>query len=137
MKREILIDWVSDLEFKGEVDGHEITIDGPPESGGKNKGMRPKPLVMLGLAGCTGMDVISILKKMKVPVEGMSIKVEGNIQDDLPKAFEGMHVIYTFKGKNLPEDKLARAVELSKDKYCGVSATLQKVIPITYEIRTE
>ncbi len=136
MKREVNIDWVDGLEFEADIEGHKIIIDGPPESGGKNKGSRPKPFMLLALAGCTGMDVVSILKKMKVDVKGLAIKVEGEMQEEVPKAFESMHVVYTFTGNDLPVDKLEKAIELSKEKYCGVSATLQKVIPITYEIIT-
>lgn len=133
MKREVNIDWVDNLEFLADVDGHKITID----AGDEDKGPRPKPFMLLALAGCTGMDVVSMLKKMRVELKGLSIKVEGDIQDELPKAFESMKVIYTFKGDNLPMDKLEKVVELSKDKYCGVSATLKPLIPITYEIRIE
>jgi putative redox protein len=133
MKREVNLDWVNNLEFSADVDGHKITID----AGDDDKGPRPKPFMLLALAGCTGMDVVSMLSKMRVELKGLSIKVEGDIQDELPKAFESMKVIYTFKGDNLPMDKLEKVVELSKDKYCGVSATLKPLIPITYEIRTE
>ncbi len=137
MKREVTIDWQDGLEFLADLDGHKVTIDADEQSGGKNRGAKPKPFMLLALAGCTGMDVVSILKKMKVEVEGLSIKVEGDMQDEVPKAFQAMHVIYSFKGKRLPEDKLKKAVELSKEKYCGVSATLKQVIPITYDIKVE
>ena len=137
MKREVAIEWLEDLQFEADMDGHKITIDGPAESGGKDKGPRPKPFMLLALAGCTGLDVVSILKKMKVNLKGLKIKVEGDMDDEPPKAFQSMHIVYTFTGKDLPSDKLERAVELSKEKYCGVSATLKEVIPITYEIRTE
>jgi len=137
MKREIKVDWIDGLAFEADLDGHKITIDGPEESGGKNRGARPKPFMLLALAGCTGMDVVSILKKMKVDVKGLNIKVEGDMEEEIPKTFISMHVIYTFKGDELPMDKLEKAVELSKEKYCGVSAMLKKVIPITYEIKTE
>jgi putative redox protein len=137
MKREINVDWVEGLEFVANVDGHKITIDAAEENGGKNHGARPKPLMMVALAGCTGMDVVGMLKKMKVELKGLSIHVEGDLQDDPPKAFENMKVVYTFKGDNLPMDKLEKVVELSREKYCGVSATLKNSIPIIYEIRTE
>ncbi len=136
MKREVNVEWVDGLEFSADSDGHHIVIDGPPESGGKDKGVRPKPLMLMALAGCTGMDVVSILKKMKVNFEGLSIKVEGEMEEEPPKAFLSMHIVYTFKGKDLAVDKLEKAILLSKEKYCGVSATLQKAIPITYEIKT-
>ncbi|MFN3555911.1 MAG: OsmC family protein [Bacteroidales bacterium] len=137
MKREVKIDWVESLEFKAEMDGHTITLDGPPEAGGRNKGVRPKPLMLLALAGCTGMDVVSILKKMRVEIDGLSIHVEGDMEEEAPNAFTAMQVVYTFRGKDLPLDKLEKAVELSKEKYCGVSAVLQKALPITYQIRVE
>ncbi|MBW6478350.1 MAG: OsmC family protein [Bacteroidales bacterium] len=137
MKREISVDWIDGLAFETDIDGHKITIDGPEESGGKNRGTRPKPLMLLALAGCTGMDVVSILKKMKVDVKGLNIRVEGDMEEELPKTFLSMHVVFTFKGDDLPVDKLERAVELSREKYCGVSLMLKKIIPITYEIKTE
>ncbi len=137
MKREVNLDWVKGLEFAGNIDGHTITIDVDEANGGTNKGVRPKPLMMLALAGCTGIDVVSILKKMRIDLDGLSIKVEGSIQDEFPKAFESMHVIYTFKGKNLDREKLEKAVTLSKEQYCGVSATLKKAIELTYEIRVD
>jgi putative redox protein len=137
MKREIRMDWKEGFEFEADVDGHKITIDLPEENGGKNRGPRPKPFMLLALAGCTGIDVVGMLKKMKVDLLGLSITVEGDIQDELPKAFESMKVIYNFRGKDLPMDKLKKVVELSKDKYCGVSATLHPLVPISYEIRTE
>jgi putative redox protein len=137
MKREISLNWVEGMEFVADVDGHKITIDAGEENGGKNKGARPKPFMMVALAGCTGMDVVGMLKKMKVDLKGLSIHIEGDLQDDPPKAFEAMKVIYTFKGNDLPMEKLEKVVELSKEKYCGVSATLKNAIPITYEIRTE
>lgn len=137
MKTEISLDWVHNLTFSADVAGHQITIDPGVENGGDGLGPRPKPLMMVSLAGCTAIDVVSILRKMKVDIKGLSIKVEGDILDDFPKNYLSMHVIYIFKGHNLPLDKLERAVELSKEKYCGVSATLQKAIPITYSIQIQ
>ncbi len=135
MKREISLDWIEELEFQADLDGHKITIDVGPEHGGTNKGARPKLFMLLSLAGCTAMDVVSMLKKMRVDIKGLTIKVEGDMEDEPPKAFLSMKVIYTFKGENLPMEKLEKAVEMSRDKYCGVSATLKKAIPLDYEIR--
>ncbi|MBW6497221.1 MAG: OsmC family protein [Bacteroidales bacterium] len=135
MKRSVELNWLEDLVFEVDNEGHKIMIDADMENSGKPRGMRPKPLMMVSLAGCTAIDVVDILKKMRVNIKGLSIKVDGNIRDELPKDFLSMHVIYVFKGKNLPLDKLERAVQLSKDKYCGVSATLAKAIDLTYEIQ--
>lgn len=123
------------MEFLADVDGHKISLDIDVESGGRNKGPKPKPLMMVSLGGCTGIDVVSILKKMKVELESFNIIIEGDVTEQHPKVFEKMHVIYEFRGKDLPLDKLERAVELSREKYCGVSAMYKKVFEMTYEIK--
>ena len=134
MKDSIHASWKGDLSFEAEVDGHRIMMDARPEAGGKGRGLRPKPLMMVSLAGCTGMDVASLLKKMRVEVESFTVRVEGELTETHPKHFTAMHVIYEFKGKDLPMDKLKRAVELSQENYCGVSATYKKAMALTYEI---
>ncbi len=91
--------------------------------------------MLAALGGCTAMDVISILKKMRVNVENFNVHVEGELTDEHPKQFYKMHVIYEFTGKNLPLDKLQKAVELSEDRYCGVSAVYKKVMELTSEIK--
>jgi putative redox protein len=133
-KQEIKIDWLGTMAFKTEIEGHELVIDTSTEAGGENRGPRPKSLMLVALAGCTGMDVVSILKKMKVEVESLSVKVIGDMADEHPKLFTGMHMIYEFRGRNLPMDKLKKAISLSDEKYCGVSATLKQGLNITYEI---
>jgi putative redox protein len=137
MKESIKATWLNDLSFEAEVDGHKIYLDTAAEHGGKNLGPRPKPLMMVALAGCTGMDVAAILKKMRVEIESLSIEVEGDITEDLPKRFEGMKVIYRVKGKDVPLASVEKAVMLSKDKYCGVSANYAKAFPIAHEIIIE
>ena len=123
------------MAFETEVNGHKLVLDATPEVGGEDRGPRPKPLVMVALAGCTGMDVVSILKKMRVEIEGLEIKVEGNISEEHPRTFTELKLIYEFKGKDLPMDKLKKAVEMSDEKYCGVSAFYKKAVPLSYEIR--
>jgi len=137
MKETITTRWLSDLGFEAEVDGHKIYMDSSMEHGGKNTGPRPKPLMMVALAGCTGMDVASILKKMKVGFEDFSIEVEGDITEDHPKRFEGMKLIYRLKGKNINRKSVEKAVNLSATRYCGVSANYVKAFPITHEIIIE
>src|SRR4030042_4054175 len=105
MKESIIVNWLDDLSFETEVDGHSIIMDAKAEAGGKSKGPRPKPLMMVALAGCTGMDVASLLKKMRVGVESFNVRVEGELTEEHPKHFIAMHIIYEFKGKNLPMDK--------------------------------
>jgi len=135
MKHESKLSWIGDMAFEAENDGHKLILDTAEEAGGHNKGMRPKKLMLTALAGCTAMDVISILKKMKiVPVE-FNVRVDGNLTEEHPKQYDSMHIIYEFKGENLPKDKLLKAIEMSQEKYCGVAALYKKAINITFEIR--
>jgi putative redox protein len=135
MKDSVNLRWLDNLAFEAVIDGHKIIVDAKPEVGGTDKGPRPKPFMMVALAGCTGIDVASLLKKMRVEVEEFNVMVEGDITEEHPKHFTGMHIIYEFKGRDLPLDKLERAVELSQQKYCGVSESYRKVMKLTYEIR--
>ncbi|MDG5799534.1 OsmC family protein [Marinilabiliaceae bacterium ANBcel2] len=135
MKSDVTIKWQENMAFETEMDGHKLIIDASPEVGGENKGPRPKPFMLLALAGCTGMDVVSMLKKMRVKFDNLEIKVEGELSEEHPKTYKNMKVIYEFSGKDLPQDKLQRAVDLSEEKYCGVSALYKEVIPIETEIK--
>jgi len=127
--------WLNNMAFEAEANGHKIIIDAEPDVGGKNLGPRPKPFMLAALGGCTAMDVISILKKMRVEVEKFNVHVEGVLTEEHPKQFYKMHVIYEFTGKNLPMDKLKKAVELSEERYCGVSVVYKKVMELTSEIK--
>lgn len=137
MKETIKATWLNDLSFEAEVDGHKIYLDTAAEHGGKNLGPRPKPMMMVALAGCTGMDVAAILKKMRIEIESFSVEVEGDVTEDHPKRFEGMKVIYRVKGKDVPLASVEKAVRLSRERYCGVSANYAEAFPIAYEIIIE
>jgi putative redox protein len=134
MKAKIDCTWKENMAFESELNGMKITIDADPKVGGENRGPRPKPLTLLSLAGCTGMDVISILKKMRVEPEYFNIEVEAEMTEEHPKMYTSFHIVYQFRGENLPVDKLEKAINLSQDRYCGVSALLKKAAEITYEI---
>jgi putative redox protein len=134
MNTSIDLNWKGNMSFETNLNGHKLVLDASPEVGGENKGFRPKPLMMVSLAGCTGMDIASILRKMKVKFDDLSIRVEADLTEEHPKQYTAMHLKYTFKGKKLPLNKLERAIELSQNKYCGVSATLKNSVEITYEI---
>ncbi|MFW5754817.1 MAG: OsmC family protein, partial [Marinilabiliaceae bacterium] len=110
-------------------------VDAAPSVGGENKGVRPKPLMLLSLAGCTGMDVVSILKKMRVEVEDFNVRVEADMTEEHPKHYNKMKIIYSFKGNDLPREKIEKAVNLSEEKYCGVSAVYKQAMDISTEIR--
>jgi putative redox protein len=126
--------WREHMSFESEVNGHRIILDAKEEVGGHDQGPRPKPLMLAALGGCTGMDVISILKKMRVEIKGLNVRVEGDLTEDHPRRFNRMHVIYEFEGENLPVEKLEKAVSLSEDRYCGVSAVYKEAMEITSEI---
>jgi putative redox protein len=134
-KEQIKLNWLENMAFEADVNGHKIILDASDTVGGENRGARPKPLMMVALAGCSGMDVVSILKKMRVEVEAFNVLVGGDLTEDHPKQYLKMHVIYEFKGRDLPMDKLEKAVDLSQEKYCGVSAMYRKAFGITSEIR--
>jgi putative redox protein len=131
----VTANWLGNMAFEADVNGHTIILDAIPEVGGENRGPRPKPLMLAALAGCTAMDVISILKKMRVPVKKFTVWVQGDLTDEHPKHFDKMHVVYEFTGKNLPMDKLKRAVQLSEEQYCGVSAVYKQTMELTSEIK--
>ena len=132
-QHEVSASWSSDLKFIGEVNDQVIALNG---NGSKESGeATPKPLMLLALAGCTGMDVISILKKMHQNIEDFNVTVSGDLTDDYPITYKKMHIIYAFKGKELSHDKLQRAIELSLNKYCGVAAIYKHVMEVSYEIQ--
>ena len=136
MKDSITVDWLSDMAFETEVNGHKIYLDAAEKVGGKNLGPRPKPFMMVALAGCTGMDVVSILKKMQQPMTYFNIKVDAESTEEHPQTYRSMKLIYEFsESDELDRKKVEKAVSLSQERYCGVSALLRKAIPIEYEIR--
>jgi putative redox protein len=135
MAQQAIITWQSNMAFEASINGHQIMIDADESSGGKNQGPRPKILLLAGLGGCTGMDVISILGKMKVVPEKFWMDITADLTDEHPKVFKQIKLIYYFKGDNLPLDKLEKAVNLSKDRYCGVSAILSKSAEMQIEIK--
>ena len=125
------------MAFEVNLDGHKFMIDSSEEFGGENKGPKPKSLMLSALAGCTGMDITSMLRKMRVPFEDIRIEVEGELTEEHPKHFESMHIKYIIKGKDLSREKIDMAIQLSHDKYCGVSYTYKDSVKITHEVIME
>lgn len=137
MQHLVNTSWKGNMQFETEVNGHRILLDAPAEIGGDDSGPRPKPLLLSALAGCTGMDVVSILKKMRVEIDSLDIAVEAELTEEPPTHYTSMHVIYNFTGIDLPLDKLEKAVELSRERYCGVSVMFKNAgVALSYEIRT-
>ncbi|WP_455382570.1 OsmC family protein [Salinispira pacifica] len=124
------------MAFDVELHGHKFTVDAEEQFGGKDYGPRPKALMLSALAGCTGMDVVSIVNKMKMPYDSFSLEVEADQSDEHPKVYTRVKIRYIFSGSQLDRDKIERAVELSLEKYCGVANMLKHTAKIEYEIIT-
>ncbi|MBN2879413.1 MAG: OsmC family protein [Clostridia bacterium] len=135
MKSSFSTKWVSDMAFETEISGHKILMDASEDVGGHDQGPRPKPLIIAALTGCTGMDVVSILKKMRVEIESFNMSVETEMTEEHPKTYSKIHMVYEFTGKDLDPAKIEKAVSLSQDRYCGVSELLKKGLELTYEIK--
>jgi len=130
------VKWVEGLQFVGESGtGHAIVMDGDKEVGGNNTGMRPMELLIIGLGGCSGMDVASILQKKKQQVTGIDITVKGEKADSYPKKFTDIDIEFIVSGKGLEEEAVKKAVELSMEKYCSVKATLEGVAKISFSYK--
>ncbi len=128
---------IGNMAFEMVINGHTVITDTTVENGGNDLGPGPKSLLLAGLIGCSGIDIMSITKKMKVELDDFNVEIEAETRDEDPKIYNYIKIIYKFKGKNVPYDKVERAVKLSMDKYCGVSAMLEKAVPITYEVLVE
>lgn len=137
MKNKVEVNWTEDMSFNAIINDHKIVLDAEEAVGGKDRGPRPKPLMLVSLGGCTGMDVVSILKKMRVEYDGLNIEVEGELTEEHPKMYHTIIINYIFKGKDLPIDKIEKAVKLSQEKYCGVTAMLEKAAKIEHKIIVE
>lgn len=124
------------MAFDVDLMGFKFGIDAAEEFGGKNYGPTPKPLVLSALAGCSGMDVVAILGKMKMPYDAFAMEVDGTLAEDHPKVYTKIRIRYIFSGKELDRGKIEKAVNLSLDKYCGVAAMLKKTAEISFEIET-
>lgn len=122
------------LAAKGESN-HWITMDGPEKLGGSDAGIRPKELVLMALAGCTGSDVVSILKKKRVNLTDFEINIAAQQSEEHPKVFTHIDLEYVFYGKDIKEKDVERAIELSTETYCGVSAMLKKAMTINHTFR--
>jgi len=136
-EQETKLTWTKGMSFEAELQGHRLTVDAVEEHGGKNLGPRPKALVLTALAGCTGMDVVSILNKMRVSFDAFGVDVTGELTANHPKVYGKIHIVYRLKGENVDRTKVERAVDLSRTTYCGVSAMLAHTAEITHEIVIE
>jgi putative redox protein len=129
------VKWVQGMSFVGESgSGHAVVIDGAPEYGGRNVGMRPMEMVLTGAAACTAYDVVMILKKGRQPIADCVVSAEAERAEQEPKVFTRIHLVYTVAGRGLDPRQVERAVKLSKEKYCSATIMLGKTAEITHEI---
>lgn len=135
MKHEIDLSWKGNMAFETEIGGHKLIVDANQESGGQDLGPGPKKLMLVALAGCTGMDMVSLLKKMRVEYDALNVKVEADLTEEHPKHYSAMKVIYELTGKKVDREKVEKIAQMSIDKYCGVAAVYKKALDFTYEIR--
>ena len=132
----ISVNWVDGLLMVGKSDsGHTITMDGPPESGGENLGVRPMEMLLLGVAGCTMIDVVTTLKKMRRDLSYLETKINAERATDHPKVFTNIHIQFILKGQNLDEKKVDKAITLSAEKYCSASIMLGETATITHDFQ--
>jgi putative redox protein len=128
------VKWVEAVTFLGESgSGHAVVMDGPPDSGGRELGVRPMEMLLLGMGGCTAFDVLHILRKARQPVTDCVVELEAERAATEPKVFTRIHVHFKVSGDGLSEKQVARAVELSAEKYCSASIMLGKTAEVTHD----
>lgn len=133
---EGVVELIEGMQFRARAgSGHSVVLDAAPGVGGANAGPRPIELLLLGLGGCTGMDVISILRKMRQEVTGYAVQLHADRAEAYPKVFTAVHVEHVVRGRHLNPDLVRRAVELSATRYCPAAAMLGKAAPITETFR--
>lgn len=134
MAHHIETQWMGKMQFNALVNGHTIIMDGPERVGGEDNGPIPKPFVLTALSGCTGMDVVALLKKSGRQVREFNIKVSGEISKQPPIEYTAVHLIYEFTGDEGTMQAALDAVMQSQEKFCGVSSMLKKIMPVTWDV---
>lgn len=129
----VTVNWTGGMAFEGLTgEGHRVALDAAPAVGGSGAAPRPTELVLIGLGGCTGMDVVSILRKMQQPLESFAMKIEADRSAEHPKVFTAIRLLYRLTGEGLQPEKVRRAIELSLEKYCTVANMLNKTARVSY-----
>lgn len=134
MKHETETQWMGKMQFNSLVNGHTIIMDAPERAGGEDHGPIPKPFVLTALSGCTGMDVVALLRKQGVQLKDLNLKVSGEISKQAPVEYVSVHIIYEMSGKAEDETAAKDAVMQSQEQICGVSQMLKKIMPVTWQI---
>ena len=134
MTNHITTTWLGNMKFESTNPSEQnLFIDAGPENGGNGEGYRPKALMLSALAGCSGLDVASLIKKMKLSVDDFKIEIEANLTEEHPKYYDKLTMQFHFYGNNLNEEKLQRAVDLSVEKYCGVMEMFRQFAELKIE----
>lgn len=128
------IKWIEESSFVGHSEsGHAVVMDGPPESGGRNLGIRPMEMLLLGIGGCTAFDVTQILKKSRQPITNCVVEISAKRAETIPKVFTHIHLHFKVFGCGLKEHHIERAINLSSEKYCSASIMLGKVTTMSHD----
>ena len=133
-KHEIETQWMGKMQFNALVNGHSVIMDAPERAGGEDNGPIPKPLILAALSGCTGMDIVALLRKSNEVINDFDVKVTGELSKQAPIQYVSIHLQYLFKADDNARQPVLQAVTDSQEKYCGVSSIIKKVIPVTWEI---
>lgn len=134
MKHEIESQWMGKMQFNALVNGHTVIMDAPERVGGEDHGPIPKPFVLTALSGCTGMDVVALLRKQGKELKELNLKVSGEISKHAPIEYVSAHIVYEMNGDKADEQAAKEAVMYSQEKICGVSHMLKKIMPVTWQI---
>ena len=134
MVHEVETQWMGKMQFNALLNGHTIVMDAPERVGGEDNGPIPKPFVLTALSGCTGMDVVAILRKSEQKIDDFDMKVIGEISKLPPIEYIAIHLVYNFKGPENSKQAALQAVNDSQEKYCGVSSMLKKALPVSWEV---
>ena len=135
---EAKVTFLEGMHFEAKLgSGYRLEMDASPQDGGKGEGGRPMEMLLAGLGGCTGMDVVDILRKGRHQVTGLEVNVTGERRQEYPMVFTKIHIEYVVRGRNLPDEAVTRAIQLSEDKYCSAAAMLRSVAKIDWSYRIE
>ncbi len=126
--------WMGKMQFNSLVNGHTVIMDAPPHVGGENNGPIPKPFVLTALSGCTGMDVVALLRKAGITLQDFSLKVDGELSKQQPLEYVSIHLVYDTRGEADDKNEILHAINTSQEKLCGVSHMLKKALPVTWEV---
>src|SRR6476620_4219136 len=133
-QHQIETQWMGKMQFNALVNGHTIVMDAPGKAGGEDQGPIPKPFILTALSGCTGMDIVALLRKKQKEIRDFSIGVTGELSKQQPIEYVSIHLIYEFLGDESSKEAAMEAVDDSQNQYCGVSHMLKKAVPVTWEV---